>query len=264
MRRRALVAGALAVLLAAGFLSRVRIRDAWENFRKPDVPSATFVDPKTGESFPLAEPNGQPVPDSVKPAPVPERQLPSELNIAVPFTTQAPHANWDADHEDFCEEAAVLMAGRSFAKQTIASRDDAETALQDLKMRELELFGYFKDTTAAETAQLLEDQYPVQTELLRDPTIEQLKRALADGQLVLVPSAGRQLKNPNFKRPGPLYHMLVLKGYTEDGQFITNDPGTRKGADYVYPFERVMTAMHDWNGGDVETGAKVVIAVGPR
>lgn len=264
MRQRALVAGGLVLLITIGFFQRVGIRNAWENFRKPNLPPATFVDPKSGETFPLAEPSGDPILNSVTPTSAPERQLPPELNLAVPFTTQAPHTNWDADHEEFCEEAAVLMAGRYFAKRTIANEDDAEAALQGLKARELELFGYFKDTTAAETAQLLEDKYSVQTRLLRDPTVVQLKGALADGQLILVPSAGRQLGNPNFKRPGPLYHMLVLKGYTTRDEFITNDAGTRKGADYVYPVDRVMTAMHDWNGGEVDSGAKVVILVQGR
>ncbi len=263
MRRRTLVAGVLVVFLVAGFLARGRLRGAWENFRKPDLPSATFIDPKTGESFPLGEQNGQPVTNATL-LPPPRRELPSELNIAVPFTSQAPHANWDEEHGEFCEEAAVLMAGRYFTQRSIASKDDAEAALQQLKARELALFGYFKDTTAEETARLIEDRYPVETELLKDPTVERLKAELARGHLVIVPAAGRQLKNPNFRQPGPLYHMLVLKGYTKDGQFITNDPGTRKGADYVYPFERIMAAMHDWNGGDVTNGEKVVILVRSR
>ena len=41
--------------------------------------------------------------------------------------------------------------------------------------------------------------------------------------------------------------MLVLIGYDENN-FITNDPGTRRGEKYKYPQERVVNAIHDWTG----------------
>jgi len=53
--------------------------------------------------------------------------------------------------------------------------------------------------------------------------------------------------------------MLLLKGYTSDGEFITNDPGTRNGRNYVYKQAVLMAAIHDWNGGDVMNGVPVVI-----
>ena len=36
--------------------------------------------------------------------------LTKEINLDVPFTSQAPHLNWDQPYQDFCEEASVLMA----------------------------------------------------------------------------------------------------------------------------------------------------------
>ena len=50
------------------------------------------------------------------------------------------------------------------------------------------------------------------------------------GVPVLLPAAGRLLRNPYFSGQGPLYHMLVVKGYTRDGKIITDDPGTRLAA----------------------------------
>ena len=85
-----------------------------------------------------------------------------------------------------------------------------------------------------------------------------------------MPSAGRELGNPNFKSPGPIYHNLVIRGYTKDGKFITNDPGTRKGEQYIYDQDVVMAAIHDWvpkgdrtiaANGDVATGQRVVLVV---
>lgn len=199
--------------------------------------------------------------------------LPSEKNLAVPFTVQAPDGVWDQDHNEFCEEASVLMVGRYWKNLPISNATDAEAALQRIKAWELDTFGFYFDTTAAETAKILEGLYVLQTRLIVDPTVADIKRELAAGRPVIVPAAGRELGNPNFTRPGPLYHMLVLKGYTADGKFITNDPGTRHGADYVYDQDVVMNAMHDWIPNDSRTdprngttagGRKVVIVAQPR
>ncbi|HTP57253.1 MAG TPA: C39 family peptidase [Candidatus Paceibacterota bacterium] len=224
------------------FASRDAIRFRIAEWSKPAVPPA------------IPRPTLQPSPTS----------LPDSINLSVPFTSQAPFGVWDADHEDFCEEAAALMAASYLSGDTsITDPAVAEARLQSIKTWELATFGYFRDTTAAETARILTEKLgamPVQ--LVRDPTADDLKRFLAAGRLVLVPSAGRLLDNPYFTAPGPVYHMLLLKGYLQDGSFITNDPGTRHGADYVYSSDTIMNAMHDWNGGDVSHGARVVIVVG--
>lgn len=231
----------------------------WYERTKPDLPVPEIINDRL--LITNANVNTAPVNNNVNSTP---KILPAEKNLAVPFTTQAPNANWDAEHEEFCEEAAVLMVGRYFQARAITDAADAEDALQQLKDWELDNLGFFKDTTAAETAQILGATYPVTTTLLTDPTSNDLKTDLAAGHLIIVPTAGRQLHNPNFKQPGPIYHMVVLKGYTKTQQFITNDPGTRKGADYIYSMETIMTAMHDWNSGDVDHGGKVVIVIEPR
>ena len=207
-----------------------------------------------------------PTPINYNPTPTPvpaPTNLPAEVNLAVPFSSQAPKMVWDADHEEFCEEAAVLMAESYINNTSIPNADYADAQLYAEKDFELKTFGYFKDTTAAETAKILTDFYHVQkVQLVSNPTLEQIKQNLAAGKVIIEPAAGRMLGNPNFTGAGPLYHNLVLKGYTKDGSIITNDPGTRKGADYIYSSDVIMNAMHDWNGGDVDHGAKVIIVVG--
>jgi hypothetical protein len=183
--------------------------------------------------------------------------------LTVPFVSQAPYKIWDHDHEEFCEEASSLMAVSYInGDSSVTDPAIAEQKLQEIKAWELKTFGYFEDTTAAETAKIITDKFGIkQVRLVSNPTVLAIKTALAQGKLVLVPSAGRMLPNPNFKSPGPLYHMIVLKGYTQDS-FITNDPGTRLGASFVYTIDAVMNAMHDWNNGDVANGQKIVIIVG--
>ncbi len=189
-------------------------------------------------------------------------EIPAELNLAIPFTSQAPLTNWDALHEESCEEASVLMAARFLQGRSIESADDADTAILTLvQYNENELHQAI-DTTAAETAHLIEEFYDLNTEVIYDWTWDDVKQALAQGYPVILPAAGRELGNPNFTAPGPIYHMLVIKGYTAD-RVITNDPGTRRGADYTYSYDTLMQANHDWDPENINDGAKVILIVKP-
>jgi len=192
----------------------------------------------------------------------PPSSVRAAVNWDVPFTAQAPLANWDELHQEACEEASVLMVMRYFQGQSIGSPDEANRDIEELVAAN-EALGFAIDDTAAEIVVLLEDQDPsLSAKLLKNPTIDDLKKELSDGKLIIVPAAGQQLGNPYFTPPGPRYHMLVIRGYTEDGFAITNDPGTKRGNGYVYRWEVLMAAIRDWNGGDVENGAKVVVVVG--
>lgn len=249
-----------AIIGMVGYANRVSIRQALTP--KPKVPIATERLAVVGENNATAKPSENVADTDAKTA-----VLPAEVNLKVPFTSQAPDANWDQDHDEFCEEAAALMVGRYWQDRAIAGKSEAEAALQEIKSFELKELGFYFDTTAAETAKILEKLYGLRVEIVTDPSLDDIKRAVASGDPVIVPAAGRELGNPNFRRPGPVYHNLVVKGYTADGKLITNDPGTRKGADYVYDADVVMNAMHDWvpsgdrtkPGNGSATGRKVMI-----
>lgn len=56
--------------------------------------------------------------------------------------------------------------------------------------------------------------------------------------------------NPNFKQPGPDQHMLVIIGFDpHKKQFITNDPGTKIGANYHYNYTTLYNAIRDYPAG---------------
>ena len=106
--------------------------------------------------------------------------------------------------------------------------------------------GYKIDVTTAEVVEILDAFYGVTARIVRDPSAADITRLLSEGNLVIIPAAGRELGNPYFHQPGPIYHMLVIRGY-EAGEFITNDPGTKRGEAYRYPFATLMNAIHDWD-----------------
>lgn len=188
--------------------------------------------------------------------------LAREVNWDVPFTPQAPLAVWDELHEEACEEASVEMVLKYFRGEKISSVADAEKDIRNL-VKKNEALGFTVDDTAEQVRSLILAEEPaLKVKLIKDPKMEDLKNELSAGALVIVPAAGRELKNPYFQIPGPRYHMLVLRGYTSDDYVITNDPGTKRGEQYVYRWSRLSEAMHDWNDGDVEHGARVAISVG--
>ncbi|TAL50267.1 hypothetical protein EPN81_03190 [Patescibacteria group bacterium] len=198
--------------------------------------------------------------------PVEESTIPPSKNLAVPFTSQAPNGNWDEPYQEACEEASVYMVHAYFSGMDEGQipASTADEALLQIVAFEMELFGFYKDTTAEKTGVFTELLYGHTYELLHDPTVEEIQRKLVQGHPIVVPAAGRLLGNPYFTAPGPLYHMLVIRGYTEDGQFIVNDPGTYRGEAYLYDFDTIMNAMHDWNDGEeITEGKKVVLVLSP-
>ena len=192
--------------------------------------------------------------------------LPLSINLAVPFTPQAPNGVWGEPYQEACEEASVYMVERYFEGEPegLIDASVADEALLSIVEFETELFGFYKDTTALQTGMFAELMFGRTYDLMVDPTVDQIKTHLADGRPVIIPAGGRLLNNPYFTAPGPIYHMLVIRGYTEDGQFIVNDPGTYRGEAFLYDFDTILHAMHDWNGGDeITEGGKVALVIYP-
>ena len=245
--------------LGAGlYFFRVDIRDFVSNWQKEDLPEA--VGYRQASPMPAATPKTSLLPSLT---PNSEFKILDSINLAVPFTPQAPYGNWDDPYAEFCEEASVLMAISYIMGSSIPNLDFADQNMLKIKSFEEARFGYYKDTTAEETAVILREYYKYEkVKVVYDPSVDIIKKSLSEKKVIIVPAAGRMLGNPYFTQPGPLYHMLVIKGYTKDGNFITNDPGTRRGADFIYAPNVLMNAIHDWNDGDVQNGRRVIIIVG--
>ena len=83
--------------------------------------------------------------------------------------------------------------------------------------------------------------------------------------MVLVPTNGQALGNPYYRPPGPERHYLVIKGYdSRTEEFITNDPGTKRGQDYRYKQDVLFKAIRDYSSGyhePIKDIRKVMIVV---
>ncbi len=208
-------------------------------------------------------------PDEPAPTPNPAG-LPSSVLLKVPFGSQAPFSNWDELHGEACEEASMIMVDQFLAGKTSITPHTMEQEILDLVEWETKA-GYKIDSTADEVVTILKKYFNISSHTVTDVSLERIKQELANGKPIIIPAAGRLLGNPNFTGEGPIYHMLVLRGYDDaKKEFITNDPGTRKGEQYRYKYSVFLNAIHDWDHGraqggmtneEIAQGRKVMIVI---
>ena len=111
-------------------------------------------------------------------------QLPPSLLISIPFTSQAPTANWDELHNDACEEASVIMAYAYFNNIKSLPPEVVETEITKLTEWQDKNYGYHLSIDTTEAARMIEEVYNLNTEIVTysETTV---KRALAENKTAL-------------------------------------------------------------------------------
>jgi len=175
--------------------------------------------------------------------------------LNVPFTPQSPFANWDdIRQQDGCEEASVLMAMRWVDNKQL-TLEEAEKEIIAIAEYQKEKYGGAIDTSAKDTeSRIIKGYFKYQnSEVKNNINLENIKQEVFKGNLVIVPMDGIKLNNPYYTPPGPERHMVVIRGYdAEKKEFITNDPGTKKGEAYHYPEQHFYDSIRDYLTGDHE------------
>jgi hypothetical protein len=256
------VAAALIVISVVAFAGRSTLREFIIRWRTPDLPE---------EQGP-----GTPTPSIVVRTPVATPTPVLEMNLAVPFSAQAPHGNWELPYQETCEEASAMLVDAFWSGRTFTP-EQADAELLSLVRWQQGNLGFYFHTTSEQTALILRQYYGYRDVRVHyDISIEDIKREVSAGRPVIVPLAGRVVGNRYYRQPGPVYHMLVVKGFTADGQIITNDVGTLRGHNYVYDEEAFLSSIHDVpTGGDdwpvgvdpaeyILTGRRAMIVVYPN
>lgn len=184
--------------------------------------------------------------------------LPVKVLLEVPFLSQAPFQKWDFLHENACEEASLIMLKYFKDKISVISPQVGEKEIQNL-IRYETMNNYKESISLEELKEIAEKYYKMKNGRIEYNVLsEDIKEELAKGNPVIIPAAGKILPNPNFRNGGPDYHMLVIKGYDEK-EFITNDPGTRKGENFRYSFSDLEKAIHNWDDKDILKGEKAYL-----
>ena len=164
----------------------------------------------------------------------------SQLNL--PYTTQAPFANWNI-HEESCEEAALLMVHYYLigSQIEIIPPAAANQELIDMVSWQKTNYSQEKDLNMSEMGKLATDYYGYKSQVTEDITADNIKQAISEGKPVMVPIITHALGNPYYG-PNPTYHILVIKGYNPTG-VITNDAGVKEVKDYFYSWDTLWRAI---------------------
>lgn len=186
------------------------------------------------------------------------KTLPKQINLDVPFTSQAPEKDWGHPWQDACEEAAILMMDAYYKKYNLSPLFAKDELFRIWEWEQSRNFG--KSIEIQEIQEIFSKYFNFKSNIVENPTVDDIKKSVAGGNPVLVVADGKVLPNPHFRNGGPVYHALVIRGYDED-EFITNDPGTQFGKNFKYKYDDLMNAIHEWNGGDVKNGRKVILVI---
>jgi hypothetical protein len=169
-----------------------------------------------------------------------------------PFTSQAPFGEWsDQRFQDGCEEASALMAVRWARGQSLTA-EEAKKEIEKASDFQKAKYGEYRDASAKDVlARIVKDYFSYnKAYLMENISKAEIISELMKGRVVIAPMNGQKLGNPNFTPPGPVNHMLLIIGYDPaKDEFITNDPGTRKGAGYRYKSDVLYNALRNYPTG---------------
>lgn len=245
--------GLVAVLITAGWLVYGRVADfviRKEIDRENEETLRDAISKKDSSVAHVAISTGQ---ASIN------QTLPETAYLNVPFFCQSPfptEASWHFHHAS-CEEAAALQAVYYQKGMDSVDLNEVDKTLRNMVAWQEKHFRVHKDIHADSLKLHLMGFFDYEENeivILRDATIEDIKKWVADGYPVIAPTYGRLLRNPYYQRPGPEYHMVTVIGYTRD-RIITNDVGTKRGKDFSYEVDVFRKSM-EREGGDCIVIAK--------
>jgi hypothetical protein len=208
-------------------------------------------EPKVGKVI-TAAPTATPTPEpSAAPTPTPQpTPLPDSVFIkGVPYTVQAPTGNWDAAHEEYCEAAAVLMVGRYYRGDKYPNDkippSEADAAMAQIVQYERQTWPGVLDLSLDKVGQTGNQFYNLQP-TVRPATLDNVKKAIADGNPVIIPvmthgGPGNTKISPYYSA-GNVYHVIVLIGY-DSQKLYSDDAGISQGQNYPYTWDVLSAAM---------------------
>ncbi|MDD2565860.1 MAG: C39 family peptidase [Candidatus Gracilibacteria bacterium] len=190
--------------------------------------------------------------EEIKEIQVPEKAI---TISNVPFTSQSPFGNWkNIIYEEGCEEASITMAVY-WARGIELTPEKADSEIKNISNFEAKIYGHFLDTSVEDTANIIKEYFSFnQYRIIENITKADIIKSISNGNLLLIPAYGRDLKNIFYTPPGPIAHMLVVVGYDPlTKEFITNDPGTKNGKDFRYNEDIFYNAIwaYPTNSGDL-------------
>jgi hypothetical protein len=189
--------------------------------------------------------NPQPSGDA-QPTPI---DLPANVSLPVPFTSQAPLNDWAAKQHT-CEEATLVMVDQYFKGKRDGALIDPRTA--DAAINLISTWKPVQDMRYAQYGEMARSYLGYAYQIL-DATRINIKTELALGRPVIVGVRTHGLGNPHY--PGfyshheetgwSVSHYIDVVGYDSNDTVILNDPGITAGHGYHISFDQLFFAISD-------------------
>ena len=221
------------VLLVVNALSfRFFFRETSDTFADTQFELQEYSAPPETKTFPEEEPQA------------------TYVSLEVPYVNEAPEDIWTGSWKNACEEATIMMVDRYYQGKKNISVPEAKAYLQTLFDFQQKAYGSDANSDVQRTLEVIESQATFWARIVEEPTVEAIKKELADGRPIIAFHRGFDLQNKNipFLATGSSYHTTVIKGYDDaKQQFITHDPGDSiAGANHVYAYDLFMNSLHDY------------------
>jgi uncharacterized protein YvpB len=206
--------------------------------------------------------------------------LPQSVQLNVPYTSQAPLGEWSDSRQQYgCEEASIMMA-MMWAWGTSVPPEELKRGIIGMAEYEKVFFGFHEDTSAQDTAQLMQDYFSsagvargvgeepdakVWVRAAENISTNDIKNELAQGHLVIVPVNTRLLGSA-LHRYGPVRHTVVVTGYDQQsGEIMIHDPFFSRAQNYRVKETALNSALWNYTSGvhkplPARTAAMVVVS----
>ncbi|HEX4213284.1 MAG TPA: C39 family peptidase [Candidatus Dormibacteraeota bacterium] len=233
--RRTIAICAVFVLVVAGAVVGLRLRDAGAPSRSGLVAKRNPTPRPTPTAAPTPEPTATP--------------LPAQVMNQVPYTPQAPFDNWDAAHEHYCTAADTLMVEDFYKgdRESVIPPAVADQQMGAIIARDRQVWPGVLSLPLASVAQTAQAMFGL-TPTIEPVTLANVERALAGGHPVLV--ALMTHGDPGGAAIAPYYgsdnvhHVILLIGYDATRNVVyANDPGFMQGRDYTYSWSTLTPAI---------------------
>ena len=216
-----------------------------------DISTPEFV-----VSTPIVEP--EPIEEQAPPI---KKVLPPSVTLAVPFYVQAPDNKRVLPWTEACSEANLVLAAY-YIQNKVLTKDQFKKDILAMTKVQDKFFDTYIEIPMIKLKKLYDRFYPKigTSKIIDNPTIEQIKEELAQGNIVIVPTAGKELNNPYYLEYAPRFHTVLIRWY-DDKYFYANDVGISRGENFPYLQEVIMEANHDLVDGDITQWAKRILVI---
>lgn len=179
-------------------------------------------------------------------------QKEKELNIK--FYSQFPldvstWKKYQEPYQNFCEESSLLNWYYYLTWKEPTLKEYNKDLLKLKELEELLFEWWYKHTSLEDTLKLLivfQNDQEILWKIVENPTIELIKENISLWNPIIVPLYWKWLSNSLFLWWWPIYHNLLIKGYTEEN-FIVNEVGVSKWNWYNYKIEEIMKNIHNFD-----------------